>query len=243
MTEPVSDPAGAARAEPFYHGTRMELTAGDLIQPDGSRHPGAAEEAPGFACFTPDLDGAIWAAELAAGEGRARVYVVEPIGRIEMPASTDAAPGHPAMTWRSTGPLRVVAEVTDWLHYHGTRADLQPGDLIEPGHAANFGPDPRTANFVYFTRTLDAAIWGAELAAGEGPGRIYVVEPTGPFEDDPNLTDQKFRGNPTGSFRSRSPLRVVGEVAEWKGHAAETIQAMKAGLERLDRLGMKPMDD
>ena len=125
------------------------------------------------------------------------------------------------MSHRSREPLRIAGEVTRWLLYHGTRADLKPGDLIEPGHAANFGEKPRTANHVYMSRTLDAATWGAELALGDGPGRIYIVEPTGPVEDDPNLTNKKFRGNPTKSFRSLAPLRVLGEVVDWKGHAPE----------------------
>ena len=85
-------------------------------------------------------------------------------------------------------------------YYHGTSANLQPGDLIEPGFTSNFG-SRRKANHVYLTATVDAAIWGAELAIGEGPGRIYIVEPTGPIEDDPNLTDKKFPGNPTRSYR------------------------------------------
>ena len=90
---------------------------------------------------------------------------------------------------------------------------------------------------------LDAATWGAELAVGEARGRIYIVEPTGPFEDDPNLTNKKFRGNPTKSFRSREPLRVTGEIADWQGHAAEAIQAMKDGLKRLQQLGDAAIDD
>ena len=99
------------------------------------------------------------------------------------------------MSYRSREPLRVTGEVTEWPRrfYHGTRADLKPGDLIKPGHAPNFGNQDRTTTYVYLTRTLDAATWGAELALGEGPGRIYIVEPTGPIEDDPNLTDKKFR--------------------------------------------------
>ncbi|MCK9521462.1 MAG: NAD(+)--rifampin ADP-ribosyltransferase [Proteobacteria bacterium] len=146
------------------------------------------------------------------------------------------------MSWRSRGPLTVLNEVTEWTHYHGTRADLRPGDLIEPGHAANFGATPRSANFVYFARTLDAAIWGAELAAGEEPGRIYLVEATGEIEDDPNLTNVKFRGNPTKSFRSRAPLRVTGELEEWIGHPAEAVRAMKEGLARLEREGVEAND-
>jgi hypothetical protein len=130
--------------------------------------------------------------------------------------------------------------VTEWSYYHGTRADLRPGDPIGPGHVANFGPAPRTANFVYFARTLDAAIWGAELAAGDGPGRIYLVEPTGEIEDDPNLTNVRYRGNPTKSFRSRSPLRVTGELKEWTGHPPDVIRAMREGLARLNRDAVQP---
>lgn len=146
------------------------------------------------------------------------------------------------MSWRSRESLTVLDEVTEWTYYHGTRADLRPGDLIEPGHQANFGPTPRSANFVYFARTLDAAIWGAELAAGEDRGRIYLVEPTGEVEDDPNLTNARFRGNPTKSFRSRSPLRVTRELEKWTGHAPEKIHAMKEGLARLEREGVDPDD-
>lgn len=127
-------------------------------------------------------------------------------------------------------------------YYHGTRADLRPGDLIEPGYTSNFGTR-RQANHVYFTATLDAAVWGAELAAGDGLGRIYVVEPTGLFEDDPNLTDKKFPGNPTKSYRSRQPLRVTGEIIEWQGHAPEVLQAMKDNVERLRQEGVEAIDD
>ncbi|MEZ4390996.1 MAG: NAD(+)--rifampin ADP-ribosyltransferase [Polyangiales bacterium] len=126
--------------------------------------------------------------------------------------------------------------------YHGTRADLRPGDLIAPGYASNYGARKK-ANHVYLTATLDAATWGAELAVGEGPGRIYLVEPTGPIEDDPNLTDKKFPGNPTRSYRSRDPLRVVGELTGWQGHAPEAIQAMKDGLARLAQRGVEAIDD
>jgi hypothetical protein len=127
--------------------------------------------------------------------------------------------------------------------FHGTKADLKPRELIEPGHTANFGNLDRTTTYVYFTGTLDAAIWGAELALGEGRGRIYIVEPTGPLEDDPNLTDQRYPGNPTKSYRSREPLRVTGEVTDWQGHAPEVLEAMKESLERLAREGDEPIDD
>ena len=127
-----------------------------------------------------------------------------------------------------------------WLH--GTKADLRPGDLIEPGRSSNYG-ERKSAAVVYLTGTLDAATWGAELAIGEGPGRIYVVEPTGPIEDDPNLTDKKFPGNPTRSFRSRAPLRVVVEIIGWKGHAPEQLRAMKDGLARLRAQGIEAIED
>ncbi|HET7689977.1 MAG TPA: NAD(+)--rifampin ADP-ribosyltransferase [Nocardioidaceae bacterium] len=120
-------------------------------------------------------------------------------------------------------------------YLHGTKSDLQVGDLLTAGRESNFEAG-RVMNYVYFTATLDAATWGAELAAGEGRGRIYVVEPTGEFEDDPNVTDKKLPGNPTQSFRSREPLRVVGEI-EWVGHAPEKLQAMRDGLEAMKQRG------
>lgn len=127
-------------------------------------------------------------------------------------------------------------------YLHGTKADLKPGDLIEAGRASNYG-ERRSAAFVYLTGTLDAATWGAELALGEGPGRIYLVEPTGPIEDDPNLTNQRFPGNPTLSFRSRAPLRVLGELSGWQGHPPEQLQAMREGLARLAAQGVVAIED
>ena len=126
--------------------------------------------------------------------------------------------------------------------YHGTKADLNPGDLLEPGYRSNFG-ERRMANYVYLTATLDAATWGAELAVGEGPGRIYRVEPTGPIEDDPNLTDKKFPGNPTRSYRTQQPLRVIGEIVDWEPHPREVLRAMRNHLEDLKRLGIEAIDD
>lgn len=125
--------------------------------------------------------------------------------------------------------------------YHGTRADLRPGDLIVAGHASNYGAR-KQASWVYLTGTLDAAIWGAELAAGEGRERIYIVEPTGPILDDPNLTDKKFPGNPTQSYRSPEPLRVTGEVSDWQGHPPERLKEMKDHLARLKAQGIEAID-
>jgi hypothetical protein len=125
--------------------------------------------------------------------------------------------------------------------YHGTRADLRPGDLIAVGYKSNFGTG-KPLSWVYFSATLEAAIWGAELASGVARERIYIVEPTGAFVDDPNLTDKKFPGNPTQSYRSRDPLRVVGEITEWQGHAPEQLQAMKEGVARLMAEGAEIID-
>jgi hypothetical protein len=127
-------------------------------------------------------------------------------------------------------------------YYHGTKANLYTGDLIEPGFNSNYG-EKKKAKYIYLTATLDAATWGAELASGEGPGRIYIIEPTGPFEDDPNLTDKKFPGNPTKSYRSLHPLKVVGEVTNWVGHSPEQLNAMKEHLERLKQLGIEAIED
>lgn len=125
--------------------------------------------------------------------------------------------------------------------YHGTKADLQLGDTLAPGYSSNYG-QRKAANHVYFSATLDAAIWGAELAAGEGRERIYIVEPTGAFEDDPNLTDKKFPGNPTKSYRTKEALRVVGEVKEWTGHPPGVLQVMKDNIQRLKERGIEAID-
>ncbi|MCE9622895.1 MAG: NAD(+)--rifampin ADP-ribosyltransferase [Actinomycetia bacterium] len=133
----------------------------------------------------------------------------------------------------STMPEPVPFEVYEpGVYLHGTKADLAVGEMLIAGRESNF-EQGRVMNFVYFTATLDAATWGAELAAGEGRGRIYVVEPMGEFEDDPNVTDKKFPGNPTQSFRSREPLRVVRELVDWTGHSPEKLQGMRNAIERI----------
>ena len=130
--------------------------------------------------------------------------------------------------------------------FHGTRSALDVGDELVPGRGSNF-QEGRVMNHVYFTTVLETAVWGAELAtalAGTGErGRIYVVEPLGPFEDDPNVTDKRFPGNPTRSFRTRQPLRVVGEVDEWEGHDPEVLQGMLDGLARLREQGLDVIED
>ena len=125
---------------------------------------------------------------------------------------------------------------------HGTKADLAVGDLLVPGRGSNFEAG-RTSNHVYVTATLDAAAWGAELALGEGRGHVYIVEATGALEDDPNVTDKKFPGNPTRSYRSREPVRVVGELEDWVGHTPEQQQTMRDGLTDLARRGLAVIED
>lgn len=108
---------------------------------------------------------------------------------------------------------------------------MKVGDLLEAGHLSNFGENLYLRH-IYFSATLDAAIWGAELAAGDNPERIYRVEPMGDFENDPNLTDKKFPGNPARSYRSLSPLRIVEEIFDWTGHDEEAVAVMRAGIEK-----------
>lgn len=127
-------------------------------------------------------------------------------------------------------------------YFHGTKADLKMGDLIEVGFNANYG-QRKNAKYIFLTATLDAAVWGAELASGEGREKIYLVEPTGTIEDDPDLTDKKFPGNPTQSYRSTSPFRVVGEVIHWQGHPSDQVKAMKEQLARLNEQGINSLND
>ncbi|MET3925248.1 NAD(+)--rifampin ADP-ribosyltransferase [Devosia sp. 2618] len=137
--------------------------------------------------------------------------------------------------------MAATAEGISGPFYHGTRAAFGIGDLISPGFRSNYGKGNR-ASWVYFAATLEAAVWGAELALGDGAQRIYIVEPTGPHVDDPNLTDKKFPGNPTKSYRSQQPVRVIGEVESWVGHPAEQLQAMKDMVERRRQEGVEAID-
>lgn len=127
-------------------------------------------------------------------------------------------------------------------YFHGTKGDLKVGDLVQVGFNSNYGKRIN-AKYIFLTATLDAAIWGAELAIGEGRGRIYLVEATGSIENDPDLTDKKFPGNPTMSYRSTHPFRVVGEVTIWQGHPPEQIQVMKDALVKLKEQGIDSLND
>lgn len=124
--------------------------------------------------------------------------------------------------------------------FHGTRKAFAAGDLVVPGRPSHFRPG-RPLMHVYFTTRMETAAWGAELAAAltaesddvPPTPRIYEVTPLGPFEDDPNVTDKRFPGNPTRSYRSKEPLRVIGPVRSWERHAPEELEAMLASLRRL----------
>ena len=134
----------------FYHGTRAELEPRDLIEPCNPLDTGGRERMRTYVYLTPNLDAAIWEAEIAVGEGPGRVYIVEPIGQIEDASElTNQSPGQPSMSWRSREPLRIMGEVTEWPLYHGTRVDLKSGDLIKPDHTPNFGNKARTTTYGY----------------------------------------------------------------------------------------------
>jgi rifampin ADP-ribosylating transferase len=127
-------------------------------------------------------------------------------------------------------------------YFHGTKADLKIGEVIEMGFNSNYG-ERRNAKYIFLTATLDAAIWGAELAFGEERERIYLVEPTGPIEDDPDLTNRRFPGNPTKSYRSQYSFKVVGEATTWQGHSPEQVKTMKEGLAKLKEQGTGSLND
>ncbi len=130
--------------------------------------------------------------------------------------------------------------------FHGTKALLRPGDELVPGYSSNF-QEGRVSNNIYFTTLVGTAAWGAELAAalaGSGErGHIYVVEPLGPFEDDPNVTDKRFPGNPTASYRTRGALRILHELETWEGHAPEDLQNMLDSLAKLREQGLDLIED
>ncbi|WP_407271908.1 NAD(+)--rifampin ADP-ribosyltransferase [Radiobacillus sp. PE A8.2] len=119
--------------------------------------------------------------------------------------------------------------------FHGTKAELKIADLLEPQHLSNY--QEKKSNYIYFTATLDAAKWGAELATSKAKERIYIVEPLGDFENDPNVTDKKFPGNPTRSYRSKSPLKILAELKSWERHSDEAINHMLSSLKELREQG------
>jgi len=125
--------------------------------------------------------------------------------------------------------------------FHGTKAELKIGDLLEPQYLSNY--QDKKSNYIYFTATLDAAKWGTELATSKSKERIYIVEPLGEFENDPNLTDKRFSGNPTRSYRSKSPLKIIAELSSWERHSDEEINHMITSLKKLREQGTAVIDD
>lgn len=130
--------------------------------------------------------------------------------------------------------------------YHGTKSVLEIGDQLVPGQGSNY-QEGRTSNNMYFSAIVETAVWGAELAtslAGSGGrGHIYVVQPTGPFEDDPNVTNKRFPGNITQSYRTRHPLQIVGELQTWEGHTPEVLNEMLDNIARLREHGLDVIED
>ncbi|UXX78684.1 NAD(+)--rifampin ADP-ribosyltransferase [Reichenbachiella carrageenanivorans] len=145
------------------------------------------------------------------------------------------------MTNNSSQAIPTVHTPFIQTYLHGTKADLKLGELLEVGYNSNFGKQNK-AKYLYLTATLDPAVWGAELALGEMRERIYLVEPTGPIEDDPNLTNQKFPGNPSMSYRTQHPLKVVGEVTIWQSHSADQLKEMKDAIAKLDAQGIRAIE-
>ncbi|UQZ34823.1 NAD(+)--rifampin ADP-ribosyltransferase [Paenibacillus sp. PK3_47] len=119
--------------------------------------------------------------------------------------------------------------------FHGTKAELKLGDLLEPQYLSNY--QNKKSNYIYFTATLEAAKWGAELAASDAKERIYMVEPLGEFENDPNVTDKRFPGNPTRSYRSKSPLKIIAELGLWERHSDDQIHHMVESIQKLHEDG------
>jgi rifampin ADP-ribosylating transferase len=138
-------------------------------------------------------------------------------------------------------PERFVAHESG-AFFHGTKAVLEVGEFLTPGYPSNYRPG-HISNHVYMTRVLDGAVLAAEMALGQGRGHVYVVEPQGSVEDDPNVTDKKFPGNPTHSYRTRQPVRIVGEITDWVGHSPEYLQTFRDGLNELRRKGLDVLYD
>ena len=152
--------------------------------------------------------------------------------------------GEPESTY-----VPVTFDHCDHVHgpfFHGTKWTFAVGDLLTPGQGSNYHQG-RVSNNVYFSAQIETAVWGAELAValdeGGGRGHIYIVEPTGPFEDDPNVTNKRFPGNMTESYRTRDPLRIVGEVETWEGHAPDVLQRMLDNLVALRQQGLDVIED
>ncbi len=232
-------------AHPGYTRTNLQTAGRNLVRDASnqlppirrtympSQEPEIGAEPLLFAATSPDAD-------QGAYYGPSRFGVVGRTHQARIPRS--------ARSLELAAQLWEVAETLEFgipdagPFFHGTKVDRAAGDELAAGYSSNFGPG-KEANFVYLTGTLDAAIWGAELAAGDGPGRVYRVEPTGPIENDPNLTNVRFPGNATRSYRTRSPITVVGEVTDWKGHDPEVLQHMRDNIAAMEQQGVEAIND
>lgn len=198
------------------------------------------------------------AAELARGDDPVVAeYVVTAAARradpvvIEVLSRYPRAPGGPSrvavLMQRLDGLLRDPApppRVVDdpGPFFHGTKADLRPGDLLTPGWTSNYG-SRRPAKHLYLTASREGAPLAAALADGDGPGRVYRVEPLGTIQDDPNVTDKRFPGNPTRSYRTTEPVRVVEEILDWQPPDPELVRKLRDAAGELAELGIEAMDD
>jgi len=198
------------------------------------------------------------AAELARGDDPVVAeYVITAAAKRAMPVVLDVLTRYPRAPKGRTRVAVLVERLDSLLRdpprtprvvddpgpfFHGTKADLRPGDLLTPGWRSNYGSG-RQAKHIYLTATREGAPLAAELARGKGPGRVFRVEPLGTIEDDPNVTDKRFPGNPTRSYRSRDPLRVVAEVSDWTAHTTDELQGMLGSLARLRAQGLDLVQD
>ncbi|MFM6849117.1 MAG: NAD(+)--rifampin ADP-ribosyltransferase, partial [Terrabacter sp.] len=198
------------------------------------------------------------AAELARGDDPVVAeYVVTAAARRATPVVLEVLARYPrvpegrsrvaALMFRLDGLLQdppPVPRVVDDLgpFFHGTRADVRPGDLLTPGWRSNYGSG-RRARHIYVTASREGAPLAAELARGDGPPRVYRVEPLGTLEDDPNVTDKRFPGNPTRSYRTTEPLRVVEEITDWEPPSPDIVAHIRSHTGELAELGIEAMDD
>ena len=138
--------------------------------------------------------------------------------------------------------IKTIQTLFVQTYFHGTKADLKLGDFIQVVNTSTY-EERKNVKYIFLTATLDAAIWGAELAVGKGKERIYLVEPAGDIEDDPDLTDRKFPGNPTKSYRLIYPFKVVGEILNWQGHPIEQVNTMNAAQSKLKEQGINSLNE
>ncbi|WP_425564722.1 NAD(+)--rifampin ADP-ribosyltransferase [Nostocoides vanveenii] len=229
--------ASAASAAAYLHPLARATQVGHIL--------GAAAHAARAAELARGDDPVVAEYVLTAAARRPTTPVLDVLGRY--PRAPHGRTRVAALTTRLDSLLRdppSVPRVVDDVgpFFHGTRADVRPGDLLTPGWRSNYGSS-RVAKHIYLTASSAGAPLAAELARGEGPPRVYRVEPLGPIEDDPNVTDKRFPGNPTRSYRTTEPLRVLAEVEDWAPPDAEFVRHLRSRMGELAELGIEAMDD